>query len=360
MTSAELVTGRSEAERLVALGATATDLTIVYGTHGDVDDAQRSLAYVEPDSVVFLEGYTIQPHANLAYERGLMVLNDYRLRSGKDSAEYQNLKQALLGEVTAHEKDYVPSGPLDFMANTFSKLKGLLQKDCLIYYADHKDIALAEAEEFNQQFRKDAAYIANVDLPRIESESGVGRAIKHLRASVKGELLAHALRESRAAIALLIQVADIARSYDTASLMKANGKLKSYLLYGTAHARSLTWQFTSRGMRPQVVEVEPLSEELYIDTLMAPDYNNHGRRLGYVALRSLTYDLLEPESARTITSESYEHLAFLNTATDDELRSFIVTCALAKRAENRNAEEALRQYYSILRSFMPRPEDFIA
>jgi hypothetical protein len=356
--AAELAVPQSEASRVIELGAKSIDLTLVYNAHGTAEDADLSTAHMEPDSLVFIEGYTTQPGGQASYESDLLELNAIRLREGTECAAYIELKQDLLDDIATYDY-YVPKGASDFTHNGMATLRALLNKDCLIYYADHKELKSGvggeQARELNQAFLDSQQHIARVDLPEMRANDRIAPAITHLMRSFGGEMTAHLVREVDAAVRSLYQTGKLAESISPVP-RTTEGKIPAYVMYGAAHARSLTWQFTSRGVRPTLIEVMPLSEYQYLDTVDALEYNNSRRRLGHYALRSLSYDFLEADAVKAVTEATYPHLEFLNEADPEEVKKFLITCALIKRQEVRNPADSYQWYLSTLRSFMPSPQ----
>lgn len=354
----------TEYERLVELGAKSIDLTLIYNAHDTAEDADQSTAHVKPDSVVFLEQFTTRLGGHADYEPDLLDLNDIRLRDGKESGDYLELKQRLLDDVGTYD-DYVPKGPNDFTRNSMARLRSLLSKDCLIYYADYKSPASDGsggelAAELYQMFQDNVRYIGNAGLPELGPHDPIGSSLQHLQASVVGEVTAHGLRESETVSLSLQQVGQLAGSSSSYVPRTAEGKIPTYILYGAAHGRSLTWQFNTRGVEPTVVEVMSLSADQYLDVVDTPGYNNYGRRLGYFALKSLIKDFVEPEARGRAAAAVYPHLEFLNEASREERRKFLVTCALIKRQQSRSLGDSRQWYESMLRSFMPNPQDYVS
>jgi hypothetical protein len=68
---------------------------------------------------------------------------------------------------------------------------------------------------------------------------------------------------------------------------------------------------------------------------------------------------LNIDGAREIIRDTYSNLDYLNDVDRDELNKFLITCALALREIDKDEDAAFNQFLSILRSFMPNPQEFV-
>jgi hypothetical protein len=261
--------------------------------------------------------------------------------------------------------EHQPSGPTDYTLHAIQALYELIQKDCVIYYADFKDLSHTGALEqtFNKHnsiFRESQKYLGPFDVSDNASSLSIAKSINAIEDSVRGKFVAHGTREIAAAFEVILQMGIIQNTDMMGNLRRTqDGKISAYVIYGTAHAKSLTWQFTSKGMEPKVIEVRTLEEHEYIDAAQIPDYDNLPRRIGHAAIRSLSYTFLNIDGAREIIRDTYSNLDYLNDVDRDELNKFLITCALALREIDKDEDAAFNQFLSILRSFMPNPQEFV-
>lgn len=358
MSSQELVTMSSEYERLLETGARWTDLTLVLNAHGTPADADLSAEHMQPNSLVFIEGYPKYEGITTPFEKQLVYLNDLRIRYGTSDERYVSFRDEIKDGIK--KIGYIePTSEVDFLPHGVELVSRLLDKDCHIQYADYKDSQ--DVNEYNRMFRDNEKFINAAIFPEISPNDGLSRAIKQLTESVRGEVIAHTLREKRAVATVLTTTAFLVEDGGTESLRKnSQGQLSTYLLYGTAHKNSLSGQFSSMGVHPKIIEVNPIDNHMYLDTIVNPDdYSNFARRLGQAALSSLIHRFLEVKEASELEEKSYDNLEFLNAADEEERLKFLVTCALTAREIERDPNKAYVQFLSILRSFMPSPQDYI-
>jgi hypothetical protein len=73
----------------------------------------------------------------------------------------------------------------------------------------------------------------------------------------------------------------------------------------------------------------------------------------------LNYIFLKDDEVKSITASSYQNLEWLNEADDEELKKFVVTCALTCREYEKDPDQAFNSYLSILRWIMPDPQEYI-
>jgi hypothetical protein len=375
MYTQELVTVPSPGERLIERGVASTEMTLVYHAHGTVADAEASLEYIAPDSVAFIEGYSTGPVDNdeqddegvdestLPFEGLLRPFNDLRLMYGKDHPQYQQYKTLLIEAMDEVLAKYVPSNATDFTLHQAAQINGLIKKDCLVFYADHRDIQArsdedrSEVDEYNRYFHE-LVQDADIDTAILAPIPGnmIGPALHGLMRVIKASTVKHTEREIQAvdrSMGIMGRLAGI--DTDAAGMRRTErGKLAAYTMYGTGHARSLTDKFTDKGLDPEVVVVKPVPEYLYLDSVTEQGYTNYRRRIGHGALATLAYQLTHEFIAPALVADTYTHLEFLNTASHGERLGFYVQCARIQKSlshgERGRAEE---DYLALLRSFMP-------
>lgn len=374
MYSAELATCSSEWGKLIDTGVASTDMTLIYNTHGTPEDAEVSVEYVQPDSIVFIEGFSLTKAEadsrdstfDLSCESYLNILNSIRLQHGKDHPDYRQFKESLLLSIDMVASEYTPAHGSDFTLHTLTEIKGLLQKDCVVFYADYKDFDVEKAEdverasEYNQQFRTLVQSAETSGLPAITGSSMAG-ALRDLQSSVRAEILKHDEREAHTVLRSLSAMGRLVElSTEQAALSRnEDGRMIAYTIFGTAHARSLTQQFIDKGMRPTVNVMKSLPEYRYLDALEEHGPGNYRRRIGHAALSAIAYQLTHEFVVPALLEDAYGYLEFLNEADQDECLSFLVSCAhVQKLLGHGDRENAEKEYLALLRSFMPRSTAF--
>jgi hypothetical protein len=346
-------------EQAIEAVVRAIDLTAIYHSHGNSTDAIESIAYVEPNSLVFLEGISSRSDGRRNYEDTLKDLNHYRLW-GKTDPQYLELKQLLLEDIEA--KLYMPArNATDFTQNNLTQLRLLLQKDCIMYYADYAHISDAGGnqelvDEGFSMFSRAMETFGSPALPDQIPGQGAEDAIKATQTKVINDLTMHVTREVNAVEIVLLTAAGLVggRNLPSDINITGNQKLKTYVTYGAAHARTLTTKFNEYGIAHRAIEVSPLEDYQYLDL----NPNNIGRRIGHSALADLTSDFFAPEDAKNIVAESYDLLNHLNVDRDESLK-FLIRCVQVRQRQSVDEDDAFRQYLSILRSFMPNPQKFV-
>lgn len=357
MTHQEIVPIPSEAERLISEGAKLSDLTLILNAHGTPEHARQTADYIPPNSLVFIEGFNTEETGEPFAENAFMHLNHLRFRYGITDEKYQHFKSYLQAEIKKRTYQE-PKNAFDFMPHCFELLQKLTDKDCVINYADYQVIKYVDsADEINRQFRERVSHIVSSALPDADQNFGIAKNIKQIRTSVQSAAIAHYHRELIATGKLLIGVAYFNENYDTESLLKnERGQFCTYLIYGTAHKKSLLAQFESKNVRPKVVEINPLNDHMYLDAISGRNYSNLPRRVGHVALSSLIFSFSNEEDVADLTQSTYEYLDFLNSASQEDQLKFLVVCMQAFREINRDSTKAYSEYLSIMRSITPYPE----
>jgi|GEM_PF-1385741 len=371
MHSKELAPQPTEWETLKRRAIASTDMTLIYNVHATPEDARASVSHVLPDSVVFIEGYVIRKDEaeqdgsntfDLSYEAYLNALCEIRLQHGKNHPDYQGLKTAILNSIDEIVPQYTPQNDSDFTLHSLTEIKELLLKDCMVFYADYRESPgeddTEKMSEYNQRFRM-LVQEANVHGFANLSGDSIGKTLRNLIAGVQAEMLKHDERELHAILHSLSVMGQLAALPPTDLHKSEDGRTTAYTVFGTAHARSLTHQFASHGMQPTVVTIEPLAEHLYLDALTESRYKNYRRRVGHVALSTLAYQLTHTFVAPALIADTYDHLAFLNEISQEERLAFLIACVHIQQSLDRgDRKTAEKNYFALLRSFMPRPGAF--
>jgi hypothetical protein len=354
-----------EAEQLARAGGQAINLHLIFNRHVTAEEGAASTAGIEPHSVVCLESFPTSENLSGTMVAACDWLNDRRFEYGLASPEYTDFKQDVIDNLPtiAYADDDISAYP----EHAKAIYESLLAKDCVIVHADHRymtgESALGTiyADETNQKAKALFEQMMRFGLDFSEFDGGLGKSLKALPKRVIHPHLAHNLRESKAAFDVLLQGLDIevfAKHNEVAR--DTDSRILTYMVYGTMHEKSLTWQFTSRGIQPAVTNLYPLPDYRYIDPITDPEYNNEGRRIGHACIETLIR-LCEPkEDAAVLAEEAYHNLEFLNGEENkEERRAFVIGCAQALRARKDTPRDTIDQYLSIMRSFMPETSRFL-
>lgn len=323
-----------EYQEFMALGAQKLDLTLIYNRHGSPTHAEQSVAHIEPNSYVFIEGFDFD--GNREMDEPFTLLSELHLRHGINHEAYRELKQNLLNNIAS--EIYRPAEhSYDFAQHKLRELELLLKKDCLVHFADfrrpeHIDVP-DNLIDFYDQFAVHANDILQPVIPSsIAKDAGIGKAIVNAEQIMRNAYSAHFQREYTAAFTVLQHGAIYAMTNSARRDVNLNegGQVKAYMIYGTAHARSLTQQFIEAGMEPRVVIVNPLTEASYIERTPEEFLGNLSRKIGHTALSSLAHEYLGYEKGEAISDELYENLQFLNDDREEALK-FIIRCLQVRK-----------------------------
>lgn len=278
------------------------DLTLVLNRHGSPHDAERTLRHISAGSVVFTEG--------MVTEEGDMYKNKDRLQAtinlihavnGVEDGTYQNAKHDLLRALAETEGSYGQT-------HETTLLRGLVQKDCFITSADYQAHQIAP----NELLSRCVAALNDDSDPYLQP--GVlaqkGKIYRAVRDKALYETLGHEIRETQglgvmmATFSALKQA--VAANTEAVGLpTDQEGKVRTYLIYGTAHKHTLQGKLNARNMPTQTIEVRgALPEYQYLVGI-----DDIHRQL---ALRSLQYSgLVSVSELPTVFEllERYNHLA---------------------------------------------------
>lgn len=358
----------AEGERLIAAGIQYGDHTLIFNRHVTPEDAEASVEPVEPDSLVFLEGFARNGNAtNL--QGALAQLSGIRATYSKHSPEYQQFKQQVIS-FCANGMDDEPDVQSDFRRHKYVQIGLLLDKDCVIQFADYRRTDQADDEEATiRAHDMFLSYIGSDDKHEwwegLENNRSIGRTILKLNAEVANKLRFHTLREIHAVNDTLMTTGYLAENPQSLELaVQADGRIKSYLLFGTAHVKSLTQQFVNNRAYPKVrvVGQGELKEYRYIDpvsTMSEWQKQNGRRRIAHDVVSLLVGHYGDGEINEDLIAEAYEPLSYLNEANHEEWQKFLTTAIVVVRDASREDPQAYSRYLSLLRSFMPNPQRFV-
>lgn len=208
------------------------DITFLFGKHGRSEDAEAILSYVEPSSVVLVEGMGWNPNElstvlSHAWHLGRLSEADY----AKHLARY---KRETAENIVS--EDWGPNAYPEFR---FSLDGGLLDKKCLIMPADIYSPEHAQSEQIK-------AFLSNLMIidDTVSADNGdisLGMSIRQEINSSRKHARTDAVRETAVKTAL-VSLSDSMQKLasDGSSLARLaatpDNRIKIYVVYGTAHS----------------------------------------------------------------------------------------------------------------------------
>jgi hypothetical protein len=323
----------------------STDLTLIFNQHGNAEDAERSTDIIPPRSTVFIEGFTLDETAE---GPGLLrSLNLTRLHYGLDSSEYMYAKQIVLETLMASAYT-PPKSYTDFHDHSTREISLLVQKDCYVEYADYNVSELRSTsndnpvvETIHRNLHKDsrvASYTPFID-------SGLNHTTNHAKAIRDIEKATHAqntkyyTREFAAFWSYFSNIYDISRAKHGDELAHGeDGRLKTFMVYGTAHKNSLTAQFESRNIKPSIRVLDSIHESDCIPANSPRYHDEIKRKIALSSFKSLAHHLkIDSTTTEQLAESLSEPFERLNQSQDDYQR---ILCELLDilNTEEKNKE----------------------
>jgi hypothetical protein len=334
--SKELRTIDSYIEERTRFVANATDLTMIFNHHATADDAMQTVAQIEPKSLVFTEGYRLEDPSTNVLNEYMNYLAGFHIIRGTRDPGYQELKAVVL-ELLDEQLDYhrqAEAASNDFQEHGFVRLKLLIEKDCIVKYADYH--RFAGDEDINASYASFSNDLAHVGVPayhHMDAHPNEAKTIRALYKTVKGQHMAHDLRESYALSTYIHTTHHFLQKMtsETDLALTPTGKVKTYLSYGTAHARSLTNVFDANGLTSTGVVLRDMRESRFLDESPMVFNQNIHRRVGSFALESLYRLSGIAENAATLEANLetiYEKFAPLNQDREATIKLLIQCCQI--------------------------------
>jgi hypothetical protein len=219
----------------------------------------------------------------------------------------------------------------DFHTHKCREISLLVEKDCFVAFADYDHQGLSTESQSERDARNTAFvnyYENSKSFPFNDygvTNHNLARTIISLEKSLLQEYNMHTAREAfavRSYIQNLLMINDIDKNH---TLRRTNeGKLQTYMIFGTAHARSLTANLEKWGALPNPIEIKPLREYSYI-AKDAAEYNTTLRqKIALRAFRILAINFgAKTDDLNQIIPEFYNSLASLeshSTGGEDTIR----------------------------------------
>lgn len=236
------------------------DVMNLYNAHGTIADAQQSAAYIEPDSIVFLEGahFEFNPLQDRLESR-IGRQSSRRLEVGKTDGQYNVDKNLLLFDLD-QELAHIPAHDPTFRGFFYAIRRELLAKDCAVFVAD------ADLSVLTKDQQKDGLLDFYRRHPTVITDDiflGPGRPLDRMRDSqvrYHEYTRKHHNREKASIILTSIKLQQAALQGPMAAdlSMTELHKRRVYTLWGTYHAASMTGEFLRHGfdVRQKVIDQE--------------------------------------------------------------------------------------------------------
>lgn len=330
----------------------AIDLTAIFNSHGDQVDAAQSVEHVEPDSLVFIEGHCSTPSAQIGTNE-LARYNFLRMEYGTHSREYNSYKNTLIEN--AESDTYAPAlSYLDFSQSAAKQRSLLVEKNCIVLTADYVNLEGA-GPNINTTLAESSKH------PFTGTTLSTGKRIRKLEKNVSKSFNVHKFREECAAELIAVQTAGIMHSHNTQALNHTRGnKLTSYIIYGTAHAHSLTHEIEEQNINLiQTKIIDPLPEHMYLDESDKAFDANFNRRVAHAAIKATTSALSSTPGISAIIDAAYPNLESLNNDKNSLLQLVIQLIQIHDRLEQ-GEDNSINEYVQLLISLSPNIADEIS
>lgn len=305
----------------------SADLTLIFNRHATAGDAEHSTAVIEPGSAVFIEGFSATPGVNADIHFMLKGLSAALCLYGSESNTYLELKQTTLTHINTYA--FEPARKYsDFHVNQCREIALLLEKDCYVAFADYDQDGIrgenaTQREERNEAFYEHQQASSQNHLLNYGSTShNLAKTIRSIQKAERSEYIKHFQREHFAVNSYYDNLLFINQSDKGRELAHTpSGKLKTYVIYGTAHARSLTERFKEWGATPQPHITHPLHESEYIPARPDAYVDNFHRHIALGAFRSLALSAgVDHETFKAFQDPLYDSLEDLNGNSQDYIR----------------------------------------
>jgi hypothetical protein len=272
---------------------------------------------------------------------------------------YFQMKQECLDFMNKYV-DSEGNGAEDFDPYTATKYKLLLEKDCEVISADYRhQLSPFRQKKANKLTAKVWQTVGerHHDIFRsVETDSDVNVQLRQLKKLIDNEYKVHDMRERIATDCILNDATDIINNPVTFAnaVRSESGKIKSYLIYGTAHARSLTKKLTDKNVEVIVHEPVPLRDAQYLDFEQNTYKQSRVRRLAIAALSGISWQLIVDPEDMQYDGVYYGAMDYIYENIDNvkcdrtQGLSLAERCLHLMKTFNENPDEARRRYLELL------------
>lgn len=287
------------------------EFIVVANRHLNPQDADKSTALIEPDSIVLIEGYSETEETPWYNSLGIM-----RSMGVEDPVYMQMARETLLEKLTSE-----PRGPLDFSQNKAKEILNLLDKRCAIFGGDFYD----STESALGKEVKDIMFSWLRYRKGLEQTFGDPNYAKQYRLLNKTDYASYALHMVRETSTVASTLAWVEQSLknekDSGEVqfsLSPEGKVRTYIIFGAAHAKSLEATFKDFGINPIIKNLVDLREHQFLDH--HADQENKNRRLAFLAINLMGLAGEDHDN----DEETYTKLEKYNYLEDEESKKLIL------------------------------------
>lgn len=332
----------------------------IYNRHANNQDARDSVALVEPDSIVYIEGYSTQNFKGETLHDWARILSGLKREGGKDEG-YYDFKDELLRKIISlqWQDNQREKASDDFSEHMLEQLRLLIEKDCDVLIADYRSIENSSVQDHVDRvsrFIEDSLDGGtSLDLSSIDTHRGNSKRTTALINETFNEADAHDLRELHAGIIIGSDAVEILQnpSRFVKAPRNADGKIRAYVIYGTAHAFSLSHRLEQMGasIEPSIINELPASR--YFENDIGEFEANRRRRYALKAIKSVMYYMgVWPKdlSHDDFIEDLYSNLETMN---DDRDRAFAfcVNCLKISAKSRHDFSGAARELEQLLQPY---------
>lgn len=343
--------------------AKTVDLTAVFHSHGTSEHAQESVAEIEPDSIVYTEGYTVEPQSAQQFGHYIAQLIEYKRTLGKTS-DYFRYRDSLIQGLDERLKRISLDDELHFIPNRITLLQGLLAKDCDIIPADYSHCddfgdQQNDVDEYSKKMRLSLHDEVMKRLLAVGNDEDIPATITDVFGMIEEDYHRNELREDMAVVAVLNDLTMISddKIWSENAPRTQAGKLRAYVTYGTAHRNSLSLKFSEWGVSPRIIELSRLHEFGYRPSNDDEFSKNASRLLAKYAFQAATHAVIEGygyDSAISLHNEMVSTIEESTMPLEDSIR-FAGRCLAVRVKSNIDIDTAMDAYEDVAMSFLSHP-----
>ncbi len=341
------------------------ELTAVFGSHGSGKDALEASRVIEPDSIVYIEGARLEVYDGIDEFKYLAL---HKRKHGKDGDYYEHkgaLAKGLKKELSKIRRKKMMRPLLNGRGYDLGEQEHeivlhseLLTKDCEVINADFRFMRGDESEQQAEALSIEIAKIRDehplLIVGVMKKGDDINEVLSRLSKSVWRTAVVHNLRETMARTIILNDINRIVGNpqWFMNAPRSPSGKIKASVIYGTAHARSLSAKFAERGVEVKPLELKSLPESQYLDNLDLQKRGNYYRRVAHGALMGASFGLFgtDRNAWREVNEEMYDFLEILN---DDKplLIDFCKQCLVLRQKSQGDLNGARQDFNRLVQDF---------
>ena len=338
-----------------AVATEISDITFIFNAHLNTEHAAESVSYIEPNSVVFIEGIELHKKTDYSrvFEKDIETLNAIRIQEGIDSEVYSHFKEMLLDELNSilnsTEIDFGKVAEGTFTEHMLMSLYLLIEKDCVVHYADYSwHVGGDETHNVVYGAYSNGTYCAVP--PEIDIQTP-GQSIKQFYSQLNNDLIVNRIRENYALDSVVHYLGGYClKGYLPADLYsRESGRVNTYVLYGSAHEQSLTSLFGAAGFRTRnLIQVYPMHKIEYLAIDEEDLKNTRLRRLVPHLLRRVGSLIGSDTAGSNFMSNFKEYVDMIASDDDKLLRATILYGQITIAVNRSDIDEVNKSISNIL------------